>query len=234
MTITFAIDVYGTLIDTHGLIGQIKRLLGDQRADQAVAFSQMWRDKQLEYSFRRGLMGHYAPFSVCTQDALASTCETLKTPLTIDERAGLLQQYQSLPAFADVHAALAGAKAQGASLYAFTNGALAQVNPLLAHAKISQYLIDVVSADEIQTFKPNPKVYTHFLKRAGAMASQTWLVSSNPFDIIGANAVGIQTAWIKRNETAVFDHWSQDALNEVKPDLVLSSLTELAQLMTAH
>jgi 2-haloacid dehalogenase len=232
MAITLAIDVYGTLINTHGLIEQIKVLLGDQQADQATTFSQLWRDKQLEYSFRRGLMGHYAPFSVCTEDALAFTCETLKTPLTFDQRASLLKQYQTLPAFADVHAALSGAKATGANLYAFTNGALAQVNPLLEHAKINKYLIDVVSADEIKTFKPDPKVYRHFLERAGATARQTWLISSNPFDIIGASAVGIKTAWIKRNEQAVFDRWSQDGLTEVKPNVILSSLNELAQLLT--
>jgi 2-haloacid dehalogenase len=142
MATTLAMDVYGTLINTHGLIEQIKILLGDQQADQAGAFSQLWRDKQLEYSFRRGLMGHYVPFSVCTQDALVFTCETFKTHLTFDERDNLLKKYQTLPAFADVHAALADAKTKGIDLYAFTNGALAQVKPLLEHAQINEYLIE--------------------------------------------------------------------------------------------
>lgn len=83
-------------------------------------------------------------------------------------------------------------------------------------------LDDVVSADEVRTFKPDPAVYSHAVQRLGHTANATWLVSSNPFDIIGAKNAGLRTAWVKRDPKAVFDPWG------VEPDLVLSGLEQLA------
>ncbi|WP_455201983.1 HAD-IA family hydrolase, partial [Kaarinaea lacus] len=79
MTTVLAFDVYGTLIDTHGVIVELEKHLGER----AAAFSQTWRDKQLEYSFRRGLMQQYKDFSVCTGDAFEFTCSYYK--LALDE-----------------------------------------------------------------------------------------------------------------------------------------------------
>jgi 2-haloacid dehalogenase len=70
MPTTIAFDVYGTLIDTHGLVTALEKIMGDQ----ARAFSQTWREKQLEYSFRRGLMQKYSSFAVCTSNALDYAC----------------------------------------------------------------------------------------------------------------------------------------------------------------
>ena len=75
--LTLAFDVYGTLIDTHGVIVALEKHV----VDNAVGFSQMWRDKQLEYSFRRGLMKKYETFAVCTANALDFTCDSLKVLL---------------------------------------------------------------------------------------------------------------------------------------------------------
>ena len=86
MTTTLAFDVYGTLIDTHGVVTALQKTVGDQ----ALQFSQTWRDKQLEYSFRRGLMQNYQSFSVCTRQALDYTCARFKAPLTDDEKRDLL------------------------------------------------------------------------------------------------------------------------------------------------
>ncbi|MEC8428964.1 MAG: haloacid dehalogenase type II, partial [Pseudomonadota bacterium] len=69
MSSVLAFDVYGTLINTHGLVGQLETLVGDR----ARQFSQTWRDKQLEYAFRKGLMQNYQNFAVCTRQALDYT-----------------------------------------------------------------------------------------------------------------------------------------------------------------
>jgi 2-haloacid dehalogenase len=82
MAITLAFDVYGTLIDTHGLITVLQALVGGNAMD----FSRTWRDKQLEYSFRRGLMQNYETFAVCTSQALEYTCAYYKVPLTEDQK----------------------------------------------------------------------------------------------------------------------------------------------------
>lgn len=70
MQTTLAFDIYGTLIDTHGVVGALEKTVGNA----AVEFSRTWRDKQLEYTFRRGLMQSYEDFDVCTSQALDYAC----------------------------------------------------------------------------------------------------------------------------------------------------------------
>lgn len=219
MAITLAFDVYGTLIDTHGVSVALKKHVGDKAAE----FSRAWRDKQLEYSFRRGLMQNYENFSVCTSNALDYTCAYFNTPLSREDKEELLGAYRVLPAFADVAEGLARAKQAGFRMYAFSNGSTAAVETLLSHAGIRDYFIGVVSVDEIKSFKPNPGVYCHFLRRAGATGADAWLVSSNPFDVIGAVSSGMRAAWIKRSPDAIFDPWG------VEPTLTIDSLLPLAE-----
>ena len=87
--------------------------------------------------------------------------------------------------------------------------------------------IDVVSVDEVNSFKPDPAVYHHFLSRAGAAAENTWLVSGNPFDIIGAHSCGMNTAWVQRSRVAVFDPWG------IQPTITVNSLTGLVDAVTS-
>lgn len=219
MPVTVAFDVYGTLIDTHGVIVNLQQIVGDKAAE----FSRVWREKQLEYSFRRGLMQNYANFAVCTGDALDFTCAHFKTPLSREQKEELLNAYRVLPAFEDVKDGLARFKAAGFRLYAFSNGSASAIDLLLASAGIRDLFLDLVSVDEVKSFKPNPGVYCHFLRRAGACGSDAWLVSSNPFDVIGAISAGMKAAWVKRSSEAIFDPWG------IEPTLTVSSLSGLAE-----
>ena len=219
MPITIAFDVYGTLIDTTGIVTALERLIGDQ----AASFSDLWRSKQLEYSFRRGLMQNYQDFSVCTRDALGFCCETFQIEMSDEERVSLLEAYRYLPAFADAEQGLERLRAAGCRLYAFSNGKPDDVRNLLQHARINQYLEGVVSTDEIKSFKPNPAVYAHFLRQADASGSEAWLISSNPFDVIGAISAGMRGAWVKRAPKAVFDPW------EIQPTLTVGSIVDLCE-----
>jgi 2-haloacid dehalogenase len=221
MSITIAFDVYGTLIDTAGIVTALKKLVGER----AGAFSDLWRSKQLEYSFRRGLMQNYRDFSVCTSNALDFCCETLQVEMSNDKRAGLLEAYRYLPAFADAEQGLERLKAAGCRLYAFSNGKPDDVRNLLQQARIDHYLEGVVSTDEIKSFKPNPAVYAHFLRQAGACGADAWLISGNPFDVIGAISAGMRGAWVKRSPQAVFDPW------EIQPTLTVGSIVELCQAL---
>ena len=98
MNTTLAFDVYGTLIDTNGVVAALQELVNDK----AKSFSQTWRDKQLEYSFRRSLMQNYEDFGVCTSQALDYTCAFHKVSLTDAQKTELLGIYRVLPAFSDV------------------------------------------------------------------------------------------------------------------------------------
>lgn len=214
---TLAFDVYGTLINTHGLVSELADMMGDN----AHAFSNTWREKQLEYSFRRGLMQNYVNFAVCTQYALDYACLHHKTPLSDAQKAHLLDAYRTLPAFDDASEALEQLNAAGHRLFAFSNGSQAAVETLLTAANLRHHFIDVVSVDEVKSFKPNPAVYSHFLRCSQAQHYQTWLISSNPFDVTGAISAGMKAAWIQRSQEAIFDPW------EIQPTTTIERLTAL-------
>lgn len=218
MATTIAFDIYGTLIDTHGVVDDLQEMIGDE----ANNFSLAWRDKQLEYSFRRGLMNLYEDFSVCTQQSLDYTCNNLNIDLSAEQKRVLMTRYASLPAFDDVEESLVSLKNSGMQLYALSNGSSKAIEGLLASANIKQFFDGVVSVENLKTFKPDPAVYKHFLQETGAVASNTWLISSNPFDVIGAANTGFRSAWIQRSSAAHYDPWG------IEPNLVLSSLSELA------
>jgi 2-haloacid dehalogenase len=222
MTIAIAFDIYGTLINTHGVVDELERHLGER----ARLFSSLWRDKQLEYSFRRGLMRRYESFSVCTRQALDYTDSLLQTDLDETVKQKLMQIYAELPAFADVADSLQVLAAEGWRLFAFSNGTEAAVNGLLRHAQIDQYFEGVVSVDGLQTFKPNPLVYHHFIEIAATDAENCWLVSSNPFDVIGAISAGMKAAWLRRSKAVVFDPWN------IEPTRQVTSLDQLKASIT--
>jgi len=220
MAITFALDIYGTLIDPLRIAGTLQQHVGDN----AAGIAELWRAKQLEYSFRRGLMGEYRTFPTVTRAALDYALQVFGVTLDETVKTALMAQYRALDAFEDVAPALSVLETKGARLHAFSNGVADDVAALLARADIDSFIISTVSADDVQTFKPDPRVYEHFNKVTGSTPEQTWLVSSNPFDVIGAFASGWNTAWVKRNPSAVFDPW------EHAPDKVIKSLGELVSL----
>ena len=222
MAITLGFDVYGTLIDTHGVIVHLQTLIGDK----ATAFSNTWREKQLEYTFRRGLMDCYETFPVCTKEALDYTCLVYETSISDEQKQNLLASYLSLPCFDDVKQGLAELKAEGFRMYAFSNGINDALETLLIHAGIRDYFLDIVSVDGVKTFKPNPLVYRYFLKKTGADADDAWLISSNPFDVIGAISANMNAAWVKRSNKSIFDPWG------IAPTITVDGLSGLDQQIT--
>lgn len=220
MTIFLAFDVYGTLIDTAGVTSALRALVGDA----APAFAAFWRDKQLEYSFRRALMQNYVDFSVCTRQALAFTAGHFQTPLNQADQERLLALYRTLPAFPDVPEGLAQLPSATVQPFAFSNGHPNDLETLLQTAAIRSYFNGVVSLFEARTFKPNPAAYAFFHRAAQTNGAETWLISSNPFDVIGALAAGMKAVWLQRSPAALFDPW------EFQPTATAASLLEVANL----
>ncbi len=221
---TLAFDVYGTLIDTAGVTGALKKMLGDDA--KAETFSEKWRQKQLEYTFRYGVMAHYRDFRVCTRQALDFCCAQWRADFSSKQREHLMAQYLYLPAFNDVVDGLERLSQSKVKMYAFSNGTPDDLEQLLGHAGIREFFADVVSVDEVSTFKPNPAVYHHFLQRADALAQHSWLISGNPFDVCGARAIGMQAVWLRRNPTTVFDPW------EFAPTHEVATFAEMTALFT--
>jgi 2-haloacid dehalogenase len=222
MAITLAFDVYGTLIDTAGVTAAREQVMGDR----AAAFSGLWRDKQLEYSFRRGLMQNYQSFAVCTRNALDYACAHFHADIPPAAREELMAGYKTLPVFPDVKDGLKDLRSAGFRMFAFSNGLAQDVSGLLRNAGIDHYFAGLVSVDEIRSFKPDPAVYRHFLSRAQSAGSEAWLISGNPFDVIGAISAGMRGAWIQRSADAVFDPW------EISPSITVPTLRDLRSAIT--
>lgn len=220
LTTTLAFDVYGTLIDPFGVSQTLQGMAGDKTASLA----QLWRDKQIEYLFRRALGSDYQPFSVCTRQALDFAAAQLQVELSAGDKQELLARYRELPAYKEVADALRKLKDAGCRNYAFSNGEPDDLACLLAHAGLDAALDGIVSVHDVQSFKPDPSVYSHFLEQTGATKRETWLVSGNPFDVIGAHMAGWRTAWVKRDPTAVFDPW------DIAPDAIIADMNEFAGL----
>ncbi|MDT8894537.1 haloacid dehalogenase type II [Halomonas sp. I1] len=218
-----AFDVYGTLIDTHGVVDELQARLGEP--SMAGEFSRRWRDKQLEYSFRRGLMGAYVDFSRCTREALAFTDRLLGAGLSETDKEHLMGAYAGLPAFADAQAALARLAETDITCVAFSNGGREAVAGLLEGAGLGEYFADIVSVEEVRRFKPDPAVYAHLRQRLEVEPGDTWLISSNAFDVIGARHAGLHAAWVRRSPEAPFDPWGID------PDITVSDLEGLADYL---
>lgn len=219
MTATLGFDVYGTLIDHHGMVDRLADLVGP---DAAEPFSCDWREKQLEYSFRRALMANYQDFAVCTRQALQHTAERYGVELTPAVQDELLEGYRHLPAFPDAAPALAALRTRGLRLYAFSNGSVEAVEAVLSSAGLREHLLGVISVEDLRSYKPNPAVYAHFLRSTDSTGDRAWLISSNPFDVIGAISAGLRGAWVRRSPNAVFDPWGID------PTVMVTILTDLS------
>jgi len=221
MTLRLAFDVYGTLVDPMGMAS----LLQPEAGDQALAVAALWREKQLEFSFRKGLMRMYEDFGICTRQALRHAMAVHGLALTRDREEALMTAYLSLPAFPDALPTLQVLKGHY-PLYAFSNGSYPALNQVLGHSDLLPWFDGLVSVDDVRSFKPDPAVYAYARRATGAWDQPLCLVSSNAWDVIGARAAGLQGIWVKREASRVFDDWG------IEPSAVITSLAELPEAVT--
>ena len=151
-------DAYGTLYDVHSVV----RRCDEFWPGKGAALSQLWRAKQLEYTWQRSLMRRYVPFSQVTREALAYACEALKLALDGATDDALMQEYLRLAPYPDVAGALAKLKGKKAIL---TNGSPDMIEPLVKHSGLK--FDAVLSVDDVRQFKPVPEVYQLAVDRLG-------------------------------------------------------------------
>jgi 2-haloacid dehalogenase len=219
-----AFDVYGTLIDPFQVEDHVRAAFGEH----AKEATEVWRSKQLEYSFRRAAMKKYENFDVCTAQALRFVCRHFGVSVTEETVQRLLEKYLQLPAYSDVTGALAKLKSCGFKIVACSNGTHSAVHTLLDRAGVFSYFSAIVSVDPLRTFKPDPAVYEFLAEQVHTGKEKLWMISSNPFDVIGAKACGLRTSWVQRDPQKVFDPWG------FEPDLVVHGLEELAEHLVAQ
>ena len=121
-------DAYGTLFDVHSAVGKHKHRLGEN-ADRV---SSLWRVKQLEYTWLRSLMGHYADFWQVTRDALDFALDTyrLGNPRL---REDLMAAYMELDCYPEVPEALSRLKSCGFKNAILSNGTPAMLESAVKH-----------------------------------------------------------------------------------------------------
>jgi 2-haloacid dehalogenase len=189
----FVFDAYGTLFDVHAAIGRHRAAAGPD----ADRFSEIWRGKQLEYTWTHTLAGRYVDFWTLTERALdfsfarfASVDQALKPKL--------LDAYLTLDAFADARAVLHDLKRRGETAAILSNGSPKMLAAAVEAAKIGADLDAVLSVDTIRIYKPRPEVYAMVTERFKLTPADVVFVSSNRWDVMGAAAFGFRTAWVNR------------------------------------
>lgn len=211
-------DAYGTLFDPFAVKTRAEELFPGHGA----ALSQLWRAKQLEYSWLRTLMGRYENFWKITEDALLFACRALKLSCDENQRKQLMQVYLTLPAFPEVKQALE--KLSNLPLSILSNGTPEMLTPLVAANGLTHCFKNVFSVDALQMYKPRPEVYQHAVNNLGVPKEAVGFISSNFWDVAGATSFGFRTYWLNRASAPA------DGLGLI-PSAVLSTLTELPGIL---
>lgn len=189
----YVFDAYGTLFDVHAAIGRHRAAAGPD----ADRFSEIWRAKQLEYSWTLTLAGQYVEFWTLTERALDHAFARVPS---VDRalRQRLLDAYFELDAFPDARATLAALKGAGAATAILSNGSPRMLAGAVEGAKLQGSLDAVLSVDAIRMYKPRPEVYRLVTDRMGIAPADVVFVSSNRWDVMGAAQFGFRAVWVNR------------------------------------
>lgn len=185
-------DAYGTLYD----IQSVAAVTEEAFPGHGDIITQIWRIKQLEYSWLRSLMARYQDFAAITRDALvyALNCLTLSYDSAILDR--ILAKYLDLDLYPDAGAALAAM--HGCKLAILSNGSPAMLDALVRNSGLDRVLDATISVDAGKIFKPSPEAYRLIESSLSIPPHQVLFISSNPWDVAGAKAFGLNVAWIER------------------------------------
>ncbi len=208
----FVFDAYGTLYDVHSVAARCESCFPGKGAQ----LSQLWRAKQLEYTWQRSLMQRYAPFSTVTREALAYACAALGLKLSVAQMEGLMSEYLGLALYPDVSTTMQSLRGKKTAI--LSNGSPDMLLPLVKNSGLK--FDAVISVDEVKTYKPAPRVYELAVKRLDADKRTIGFVSSNCWDALGAKSFGFSVYWINRMNAPV------DRLG-FQPDVILNSLSDL-------
>lgn len=188
-----AFDAYGTLFDVHSATAKESKALGDK----ADPVSQLWRQKQLEYTWLRSLMGRYVDFWQVTRDGLDFALATYEVQ-DEDLAERLLQLYLRLDAYPDVKPLLEALKKGGRTAAILTNAEPKMIQAAVASSGLDTALDRILSAEPLRIFKPHPSVYELAVKQLKVHARELCFVSTNSWDARGAADFGFQVVWLNR------------------------------------
>ena len=208
-------DAYGTLFNVQSIVSDCEELF----QGHGQPLSQLWRNKQLEYTWLLSLMGHYEDFWQVTEKALIFACKALGLSCGPLERARLMDRYLHLEAYSDVSPALRALSQYPLAI--LSNGSPTMLKAVVENAGLAPVLTHLISVDEMRVYKPSPVAYRIASQKLASKPRAIAFVSANSWDAIGAKAFGFWTCWLNRSNTRL------DELG-FAPDLTVGSLKELA------
>jgi len=188
-------DAFGTLLNINSLDERLHHYYGEKASN----ISEIWRRKQLEYTWLRTLMQRYEPFSMVTAEALEFACNSLSYPLKDEILKDLMQRYFELSAYAEVSGVLKNLSKKY-KLAILSNADFPMLNGAVKYNKLGSFLTEIISADQIKQFKPVPEVYGLAIKTLKLKKEQVAFVSANAWDVAGAKSFGLQTSWLNRKK----------------------------------
>jgi len=213
----FVFDAYGTLFNVHGAIARC-----GQTGPDAERMSDLWRTKQLEYTWTLTLAGHYADFWVLTERALDyALARVPAVDKSIKQK--LMDAYYQLDAFPDARVALRALKAKGHRTGILSNGSTKMLKGAVDAAGIGADLDAVLSVDSVKMFKPRPEVYALVTDHYKCKPGDVTFVSSNRWDVMAGTSVGFNSYWINRSKMP-------DEYRDFPPKQTLGDLTALSGL----
>ena len=191
-------DLYGTLFDVHS----VARLCEQVFPGSGDALARLWRQKQLEYTWLRSLMGQYVSFDKVTEDALRHSCAQLGLTPDAATQQRVSEAYLRLSPFEDTPPALGRLKATGLPLGILSNGSHYSIDQVVTHSGLKQAFDQLISVEEVRVFKPDNRVYRLAEERMGYARADILFVSSNAWDASGAAHFGFPVCWINRQGNA--------------------------------
>ena len=214
-------DAYGTLFDVHSVVLRDRHSI----AGDLNALSELWRQRQLEYTWLRSLMERYEDFRSVTEAALRSAVRQLQLHVSEAQLASLMRAYLFPSAFADVKPALESWK--GVPLAILSNGTPEMLESAVRHNGLESSFAEIISVDRARTYKPSPRVYALGVEALRLRAAEMLFVSSNWWDVAGASSFGYMVCWCNRSNAEI------EFLNGA-PDLTVARLDQIASFLRAN
>lgn len=213
-------DSYGTLFNVQSVMERCDQMFPGEGRELAI----LWRRKQLEYTWLLSLMERYEDFWKVTDRALLFAVKALEIPLTHDQKEALLNATLDLEYFTEVGQAISDLASYRLAI--LSNGSPLMLKALADKNGFANTFDAIISADEVRTYKPDPRVYRLAERKLGLVPERLLLVSAHSFDVNGAKACGMQACWVNRKG----GQW--DSLGFL-PDMTVGDLRELVEILNA-
>lgn len=216
-------------INPHGVknfdVGAVEGPLSEY-VDDAGTVATLWRERSLAYAMVGNAIGEYDTFFEMNRHALRYALDVVGADLDEAEREEVLSTYHELPAFDDVREGLQRLTDAGYGCYVVSNGNEELLGSMVEHADIGDYVVDTISADEVERFKPEVEFYRNAIERIGRPARTIAYVAAGWWDVPGGINASMQGVWINRQDTL----WGP---YDTEPDLTVDTFHDLADVLDA-